>query len=287
MNLDLSHNLLYKTYTKESYDIESLYDLNNITSVNISKNGLTEIPNWIKSCNNLRILNISENNLIDLPIWFNCLKLEWFVCYKTNIFDMVDKIPLTLKGLNCSSNYNLKILPKSPLLEELICDNTKILKIPEYELLKKLRCGRTLIKELPNLPSLTILDCSFNRLSKLPNLPNLTSLDCSFNKLSELSILPDCLKILNCSNNQIKILPDKLPNSLVDLDFKSNQIKFFPKNLPPFLKKLSFYNNQIKSIPLEIINCDKLKLTHADYGLNPINASIIEILEQRYFVTNE
>jgi len=91
-----------------------------------------------------------------------------------------------------------------------------------------------------------IIDVSGRSITSLPNLTrfkNLKVLDCSNNQLTLLPTLPRNLKILYCFNNQLMSLPT-LPRNLKQLDCFNNQLMSLP-TLPQNLEILYFYNNPI------------------------------------------
>ena len=100
-------------------------------------------------------------------------------------------------------------------------------------------------------------------------------------------ILPNTLEYLDCPNNRLTLIPNKLPNSLKILDCSNNQLISFPNvklpdslkifecygnqltslsNLPNSLKFLYCHDNQLKSLPdnlpnsLKILKCDNNQL---------------------------
>jgi len=90
------------------------------------------------------------------------------------------------------------------------------------------------------------LNISSNSIKSLPNLTRFKSLkvlDCSNNKLTLLPSLPRNLKTLYCFNNQLTSLPD-LPQNLEQLDCFNNQLMSLP-TLPQNLEILYCYNNPI------------------------------------------
>ena len=84
---------------------------------------------------------------------------------------------------------------------------------------------------------------------KLPN--SLKELDCSNNQLTLLPDLPDSLKVLDCSNNQLTSFTNvQLPNSLKELFCSRNQLTSFTNvQLPESLKGLYCDYNQLTSLP--------------------------------------
>ena len=110
-------------------------------------------------------------------------------------------------------------------MQELNCKNNKIKKLDKIpKSLKELDCSSNK-KELNHLQEgLEILNCAYNQIIKLDKLPKgLVSLDCSNNQIIILENLPKKLKYLDCENNQIEKF--NIPNSLSILICKNNKIK--------------------------------------------------------------
>ena len=79
-------------------------------------------------------------------------------------------------------------------------------------------------------------------------------------------ILPNSLKELDCSYNNLTLLPDNLPNSLQELDCYYNNLTLLPDNLPNSLQILSCFHNKLISLPdnlpnsLKELNCSNNRL---------------------------
>merc|ERR1712168_514875 len=61
LSLNLSHNLF------KVLDSNLLQNLKSLSSLNLTNNGLKQLPESINSLQNLQILNVSNNNLSTLP----------------------------------------------------------------------------------------------------------------------------------------------------------------------------------------------------------------------------
>ena len=110
------------------------------------------------------------------------------------------------------------------------------------------KCNLTYISNLSRFTNLEILDCSDNQLKSLPELPeSLTELYCGYNQLISLPELPESLTELYCYNNQLISLPN-LQKNLIILWCSNNQLISLPE-LPENLEELQCYNNLLTSLP--------------------------------------
>ena len=104
------------------------------------------------------------------------------------------------------------------------------------------------LTHIPNLSKficLKVLNCSENKLRRLPELPaSLEKLICSYNQLIILPELPISLLYLSCSYNPLFELPP-LPPKLKYLLCNNNQLAYLP-TLPKTLVQLSSYDYLIQ-----------------------------------------
>jgi len=115
-----------------------------VTKLDLSNQGLTELPKDIHLYKNLKRLYCTYNQITMLP----------------------ENLPDSLKLLDCNNNQ-LTALPENlPSLYYLDCNNNQITTLPENlpASLKELVCSNNLLTTLPeNLPaSLKCLDCHNN-----------------------------------------------------------------------------------------------------------------------------
>lgn len=178
------------------------------------------------------------------------------------------------------SNLQLKQIPSiiadMKHLKRLYLSNNSLTELPADlpEELEVLQCSANRIRFLPEkLPStLRTLRCTLNRLTSLSNLPaKLTKLYCCYNGINE---LPDIsLKILHCTGNPIKFIPDIMSNSLQELGCSFTQIKRLP-DLPNIRELVFSFNNIVTFSDLSP------SITHIDGSYNrlielpPISSSL-------------
>jgi len=238
--------------------------LTNLSTLVLTRNGLTSISPEIGDLSNLKILELNINPLTSIPPELgNLPKLENLLLEENELIS----IPPELGNLNNLRYLNL--------------DDNKLVSIPS---------------ELGNLSSLVSLSIDYNELTNIPpelgNLINLNRLQISYNQL-EGSIPPELgnlssLKKLDLSNNQLTGIPPEIGDlanletlyldynelsgniiselgnlsSLQSISLRNNQLS---GSIPPELGNLNklqhlyLYNNQLEgSIPPELGNLDKL-----------------------------
>lgn len=180
--------------------------------------------------------------------------------------------PRSLTELTCDfagSGY-LELPDLPPFLERLDISNSRLRTrtLPEIPAtLKHLRCAQCNLTHFPNSlseSSLLFMDCQGNQITALPPLPlRLTYLDCSENELVILpALLPAQLTLLSCGNNQITALPPAIPLNLRSLGVEDNPLT--TGTLPPLpdtLLSLNCCSANLTSLPalpamLETLYCN-------------------------------
>ena len=96
------------------------------------------------------------------------------------------------------------------------------------------------------------LDLCDLKLEILPDLPDFIKiLECNNNKLKYLpNKMPDSLQTIYCNDNQITKLSDKMPDSLQAIYCNYNQITGLPNKMPISLRHIDCYGNKLKKLPL-------------------------------------
>jgi Leucine-rich repeat (LRR) protein len=124
----------------------------------------------------------------------------------------------------------------------------------------------TLDETCPSVLNAKTIDISGTNIKSLMGIEafvNLQVLNCSNNQLLILPSLPANLQVLNCSNNQLEILPT-LPANLTGLYCAQNHLATLP-SLPTSLQYLSCSNNVLTQLPelsrfLQTLICDNNNL---------------------------
>ncbi len=208
-----------------------------LKKLDLSRNGLTTLPEEIASLQQLTTLDLSYNQLTTLPEEIASLQ--------------------QLTTLNLNRNP-LTTLPEAiASLQQLTTLNLS------YNQLT------TLPEAIANLQQLTTLDLSFNKLTTLPeeiaSLQQLTTLDLSSNKLTT---LPEAiaslqqLTTLNLNRNPLTKLPEAIANlqQLTTLDLSSNKLTTLPEAIANLqqLTTLDLSSNKLTTLPEAIANLQQL-----------------------------
>jgi Leucine-rich repeat (LRR) protein len=194
-----------------------------VTTLDLSKQHLTELPKDIHLYTKLKKLYVSFNYLTELPNNLPPSLIE-IRCYNNNLESLPDTLPDSLEILSFD---NIDIH------DDYDVDDFGITIAESY---RDYLENRNIITSLPNLPkTLKTLSCIYTDLKDLPEIlpPLLETLDCSGNELYKLPDIPHSLKILHCSNNQLMCLPD-LPDTIEILYCEDN----------PFCDELDFVVNE-------------------------------------------
>lgn len=253
---------------------ESLGQLTQLKSLDISRKQLTILPESLGQLTQLKSLYLYENRLTALPksLW-QLTQLKKLLMFSNQLTDLPESLGQLsqLTDLFIGNNH-LKALPESlgqlTKLKVLRVYYNRITALPEslsqLTLLQDLDISvneiSTLSESLGQLTLLKSLDISNNKLTVLPEslgqLTLLESLDISNNKLT---ILPESLghlsqlKSLNISSNKLTILPEWLGHlkHLKSLNISETQVTTLPESLGQLtlLESLDISNNQLTILP--------------------------------------
>ncbi|KAJ3323560.1 Leucine-rich repeat-containing protein 40 [Boothiomyces sp. JEL0866] len=289
-NLDLSNNVIT--------EIAGLNDMPLLSSLNISKNKLQDFPSI--SLQKLCFLDLKHNDfkswktvlecplLKDLCLAFNsissfkensvrnCVSLEIFDIRDNNIGSIPEDILFlkNLKRLDITNNSVSTLPPKLAFLKHLAVihysgnplrglptsgGTTKLLdylakKIPKDEDADISRTSSPEAVEKAYTGDVKNIDWARTGLSTL-----------DFSNFVANSFSPSTI---DCSNNQISMIPDSLNAiscQLTSLILSKNKIKLFPALECPKLKYLDLSNNAISSFEAEVLgfpNLDELNLNN-------------------------
>ncbi len=234
----------------------------NLTKLNLSNLGLTQIPEEVFELTNLKLLNLVGNKLTTIP-------------------DAIEKLT-TLNTLWLGEN-NLTTLPESieklPKLTELGFQGNQLTILPEFiGKLTKLTALGIHNNDLVNVPEfignlthLNRLSLEGNQLTRLPGfIEKLTELTDLSLRNNLLTIIPEFIgKLTNITElelrkNQLTALPKSIEKltSLTTFSLSENQLTALPRSIGKLanLKRLYLHNNQLTSLPEPIKNLSNLNI---------------------------
>ncbi|CAG0886127.1 unnamed protein product [Darwinula stevensoni] len=245
-----------------------LFDLEDLTTLDLSHNLLKEVPEGLDKAHSLLVLNLSHNQIESIPNNLLVGLIDLLTLDLSN--NKLESLPPQLRRLinlqtlilndNPLSNFQFRQLPSLVSLTTLHMRNTK-------------RTLSNLPGSLEGLLSLEDVDFSCNELTKVPDclysLANLKRLNLSDNCISDLSLAIDLwstIQVLNLSRNNITVLPNSICrlSKLRRLYVSFNRLTF--EGLPAGMGKLgslqvfSASNNQLEMIPEGLCRCGQLKV---------------------------
>jgi Leucine-rich repeat (LRR) protein len=206
-----------------------------LVELDLSRNGLSDLPWEVKDLGNLRHLNLACNRFLELPSVLYTLTDLHHLDVTENQLTHLDKLPLAL-----------------PHLRSLRASGNRLQRLDD---------------RMDVWTSMTYLqlgsECGGNRLTDIPGslarMIRLEELDLSNNQLDDRQLLslPPALKHLKLSGNQLKDIPHDLLLCcpvLETLDMSSNQIAFLSCMVgavygTPLLQRLDLSNNNLTIVP--------------------------------------
>jgi Leucine-rich repeat (LRR) protein len=220
---------------------ETLGDLANLTSLNLSGNRLKALPGWLSNLTNLTELDLGDNRLNTLPEWLGDLTNLTVLALSHNPFSALPEWLGDLTNLTDLNLYGCQLKTLPDILGDLT--NLTTLNLHGNQL-------TVLPRELENLTDLTKLYLRNNQLAAVPdtlgNLTNLTVLALSDNQFSALPRwLGDLTNLTEFElfRNQLTGLPDTLGNltNLTSLGLSENQLTVLPDTLGGLTNLTSLY----------------------------------------------
>lgn len=266
--------ILRRNKIKTSGVPQELFNIAELTTLDLSHNNLKEIPNGLDKAKSLLVLNLSHNQICTIPGQLFVGISDLLYLDLSNNF--LDTLPPQTRRL---TNLETLILNHNPL------EMFQLRQLPSLQNLKYLHMRDTQ-RNLLNFPTaldlvinLVELDISQNNLSKIPDtcysLVNLKRLNLSDNEITEIS--PNIeqlvkLEVLNLSRNQLTALPASICKliRLRQLYVNENSLNF--ESIPAGIGKLgalevfSASYNDIEMIPEGLCRCGKLKRLNLSYN---------------------
>uniref|UniRef100_A0A673INB6 Protein flightless-1 homolog n=1 Tax=Sinocyclocheilus rhinocerous TaxID=307959 RepID=A0A673INB6_9TELE len=246
---------------------DDIFQLDDLSVLDLSYNQLTEIPRDLENSRNMLVLNLSHNSIDNIPnqLFINLTDLLYLDLSDNNL----DSLPPQMRRL---VHLQTLILNNNPLMHAQLRQLPAMVALQTLHLRNTQRTQNNMPTSLEGLTNLADVDLSCNDLSRVPeclySLANLKRLNLSSNQISELSLCIDQwtkLETLNLSRNQLTSLPSAICklSKLKKLYVNSNKIDF--DGLPSGVGKLSNLvefmaaNNNLELVPEGLCRCGKLK----------------------------
>lgn len=253
-SLDLSRNQLTELP-------DSLEQLKQIRTLNLNHNKLSEVPEVLRRLTHLQSLGLGGNNLVSLPEWLS----ELTELQKLSISDIeLGQLPEWFKNLT--------------QLQELAAVGCQLTELPEW---------------LATFEQLHLLDFSQNQLVSLPRsiqeISWLYRIDLFGNNLRELPHLPDAEVILLGASgvnngNPLDILPPSLRSlkRLKTLTAWHCNLHELPAWISEIsgLESINVPNNQLTDLPISLVELEQLKNINIDD--NPLNSEIASAYKEGF-----
>ncbi|KAJ8254264.1 hypothetical protein COCON_G00208760 [Conger conger] len=246
---------------------DDIFQLDDLSVLDLSYNQLTEIPRDLENSRNMLVLNLSHNSIDNIPnqLFINLTDL----LYLDVSDNKLDSLPPQMRRL---VHLQTLILNNNPLMHAQLRQLPAMVALQTLHLRNTQRTQSNLPTSMEGLTNLADVDLSCNDLTRVPEclytLSNLKRLNLSSNQISELSLCIDQwtqMETLNLSRNQLTSLPSTICKlaKLKKLYLNSNKLDF--DGIPSGVGKLSCLvefmaaNNNLELIPEGLCRCGKLK----------------------------
>eukprot|EP00053_Salpingoeca_punica_P019261 m.193614 g.193614 ORF g.193614 m.193614 type:complete len:1373 (+) comp17602_c1_seq5:88-4206(+) len=243
-----------------------LFRLEELTTVDLSHNSMTELPADISLAANLVILSLGHNKLAGLT--------TDFLRHVTDLEHLdvgYNKIEMLLPQLRRLAHLRTLILSGNPLGSSSMRSIASLQDLERLELRATGRTAANLPPGLHELTNLTDLDLSENDIAELPEaltqLPALRRLNMGDNKIAT---LPQSvrnwtnLESLNLSRNSLTAIPEDLCHVVTLRRLFVNSNKLGENAIPAAIQQLvnlellQASNNELTSICVNLFQCSKL-----------------------------
>lgn len=269
-----------KTYDSDNDNILSETELQNVTSIDVSKKGIADLTG-IEHFTALTTLDCQNNQLSNLDVSQNTA-LELFYCSNNQLKSLDVSQNTALRYLYCDNNQlsNLNV-SQNTALELFVCSDNQLksLDVSQNTALKELHCRCNQLSDLKlgqNVAMYTLY-CDTNQLSGLDvsGCSALVYFYCDDNQLSSLDVSKNSvLGSFTCDNNQLSSL-DVSKNPVLDIfSCENNQLSSLDVTQNPVLRSLCCRNNQLRNldvtqnVELEFLACQENWLNGVDTSKN-------------------
>ncbi|XP_069761367.1 protein flightless-1 homolog [Narcine bancroftii] len=246
---------------------DDIFQLDDLSVLDLSYNQLTEIPRELENAKNMLVLNLSHNSIDNIPnqLFINLTDLLYLDLSENKL----ESLPPQMRRL---VHLQTLILNNNPLMHAQMRQLPAMTALQTLHLRNTQRTQSNLPTSLEGLSGLSDVDLSCNDLSRVPEclytLSSMRRLNLSTNQISELSLCIDQwtqLDTLNLSRNQLTSLPSAICKltKLKKLYLNSNKLDFdgIPSGIGKLtnLEEFMAANNNLELIPESLCRCGKLK----------------------------
>ncbi|XP_053984135.1 protein flightless-1 [Hylaeus volcanicus] len=244
-----------------------LFHLEELTTLDLSRNNLKEVPEGLERARSLLNLNLSHNHIETIPnTLFIHLTDLLFLDLSNN---KLETLPPQTRRLANLQTLNLN---HNPLGHFQLRQLPSLMNLTTLQMRDTQRTLNNIPSSLETLTNLQELDLSQNNLPRVPdalyNLVNLRRLNLSDNEITELSTAIELwtrLETLNICRNKLTAIPASLCKviTLRRLYLNDNLLDF--EGIPSGIGKLSSLqvfsaaNNRLEMIPEGLCRCGSLK----------------------------
>jgi Leucine-rich repeat (LRR) protein len=277
----------------------------NLRTLILAHNKLTNIPEYISNLSNLTDLNINHNKITQLPTSLGQMRSLEVVTLRYNQLDTLPKELGQLIGLKSLEITQMKAMESIPQEIQNLSNLTQLIiragvaRVPEISTLSHLRTlifNDNKLVELPkfNNPELIRFEAENNQIQeltedvgRLSKLEYLSLKNNSLLKISDSIAVMQALSYLDISNNQLIDLPNEICSlkNLKVLKADTNQLQSIPNNIGELilLELLWMSWNQLTELPESIGNLTNLKQLLASN--NKITAIPVQISNCKNIIT--
>ncbi|XP_036374941.1 PH domain leucine-rich repeat-containing protein phosphatase 1 [Megalops cyprinoides] len=258
----------------------------NLTYIDVSRNRLESVPEWLSESRQLEVLDISHNRISELPVRLLCSSsLRKLLAGHNQLQRLPERLERTLVEVLDLQHNQLLELPANLFLraDSLRCLNASANKLESlppsslseesHSILQELyltnnRLSDKCVPQLTGHCHLRVLHLAYNHLqtfpaSKMAKLEELEEVDLSGNQLKAIpTTILSCRRMhtLVAHSNCIEVFPEVMQlmeMKCVDLSCNELSEVTLPENLPPKLQELDLTGNPRLSLDhktLELLN---------------------------------
>ncbi|XP_051557049.1 PH domain leucine-rich repeat-containing protein phosphatase 1-like [Myxocyprinus asiaticus] len=230
------------TANNELQELEVNPVASNLTYMDISRNYMKALPDWLSDSRKLEVLDVSHNHITELPAWLLC--------------------SVSLRKVLAGHNQ-LKRLPERverPLVEVLDVQHNQLIELPCNLFLKSesLRCLNASANKLENLPPSSLSEESNSILQELYVTNNHLTDKCVPQLTGHTH-----LRILHMAYNHLQTFPASKMAKLEELE------------------EVDLSGNRLKAVPTTILNCRRMHTLVAHSNCIEVFPEVMQLMEMK------